>query len=230
MDAVRNLPQGSAIDIPWHWILEKNGLTESSVIYPTFELQNEKKIVQTIARLFFAINLPVLAKPFGFANLGLGGIHLVWCICNIGKIKTGESGYSSKDIENALTRICTGIYDLAIGYLLCSTFMSSIWGRPTIPLAFALLPAYPIQLHKLIFEKATKEIPKSEKETEVVIDHYNLKVGCLIKQFCSGLVETFAPKPEATAGLIARATTLPNALITFGANAYTTLRGTHQTK
>ncbi len=219
--AVRNLPQTSAIDFGWI-VMGHYQLTESSVLSPQVDF-SVNKIVQTTSRLFFAIILPSVAKYFGFANLGLGGVHLVWCICNIGKIKNNEEGLSSKELENALTRICTGVYDLVIGYLLCSSFMSSLYGRPTIPLVFALFPNYAIQLHHWIFEKATRTVAEGASRQE--IDHLNLKVGCLIKQFCSGLVETFWPKPEAPTGFIARAYTLPSAMGEFGKNVYSTLRG-----
>jgi hypothetical protein len=196
MNAVRTLPQGSALDIPWSW-MEAHQLTEGSIVYPTIDFKNEKKIQQIAARLFFAIILPSLAKPFGYANLSLGITHLVWCICNIQKIQKREEGYTTQDIENALTRIFTGIYDLAIAHLLCSSFMSSLIGRSSIPFAFALFPSYPIQLHHLIFEKATKKI--AEDKTE--INNHVLKAGCLIKQFCNGLMVTFLPEPNAQKGL-----------------------------
>ncbi len=235
MNAVRTLPQGSALDIPWRW-MEQHKLTESSVIYPTFDLNNEDKIVQTASRLFFAFVLPNFAKPFGYANLGLGATHFILCVINIRKIRNKEDGYSSKELENALIRVFTGVYDLAIAYLLYSSFMSSLWGRSTILIAFALIPSYPIQLHHMIFEKAVKLIPVDPKDgpdakPKEEIDHRALRVGCLIKQFSNGIVETFFPAPtEVPKGLVQRAMSLPNALGTFGADVYGTIRGTNKTK
>jgi hypothetical protein len=228
MNVVRHLPQGSAIDIPWGW-MEQHKLTEDSAIYP-LDLTNEDKIKQTVSRLFFAYILPNFAKPFGYANLGLGTIHLVWCVINIRKIREKIDGYSSKEVENALIRICTGIYDLAIAYLLYSSFMSSILGRSTILLAFALVPDYPIQLHHFIFEKATKQIPGEQKKGEnpkpkEEINHHALREGCLIQQFCKGLVETFIPEPteEEPKNLQYRVMALPNAMVKFGADVYVTI-------
>jgi hypothetical protein len=229
MNVVRHLPQGSAVDIPWEW-MEQHKVTESSVIYP-LDFTNEDKIKQTVSRLFFAIVLPNFAKPLGYANLGLGTVHLLWCVINIRKIRDKTEGYSSKEVENALIRMCTGVYDLAIAYLIYSSFMSSIWGRSTILLAFALVPAYPIQLHHMIFEKGTKQIAGEPKEVEVPqpkeeIDHCDLRVGCLIKQICSGLVETFIPEPAPLPkSLSQRAMSLPNALGTWGRSSYASLRG-----
>ena len=165
MNAVRNLPQGSALDAPWGW-MEQNKLTESSVIYPTFDLSNENKITQTAARLFFAVLLPTFAKPFGYANLGLGVIHLVWCVMNIQKIRNKEDGCSSQDVEKALIRIFTGVYDLAIAYILYSSLLNTLWGRSILILTVSLVPSYPIQLHHLIFQKATNKIEEAKKEGE----------------------------------------------------------------
>jgi hypothetical protein len=228
MNVVRHLPQGSAIDIPWGW-MEQHHLTKESVIGP-FDF-SEDKIKQTASRLFFAVILPNFAKPFGYANLGLGTAHLVFCVINIRKIRDKEGDYSTKEIENALIRMCTGVYDLAIAYLLYSSFMSSIWGKSTIYLAFALAPVYPIQFHHMIFEKVTKQIPGDPKEPAAAqpkeeIDHRDLRVGCLIKQICTGIIETFMPEPtEEPKGYGQRALALPYALGTWGKNSYATLRG-----
>jgi hypothetical protein len=230
MNAVRNLPQGSALDAPWGW-MEQHHLAESSVIYPTFDLSNENKITQTAARFFFAVLLPTFAKPFGYANLGLGVTHLVWCVINIKKIRNKEDGCGPQDVEKALIRIFTGIYDLAIAYILYSSLLSTLWGRSIVILTIALVPAYPIQVHHWIFEKATKQIEKAgkdgaEKKIKTEIDHRALKVGCLIKQFCSGLVETFIPEPAPVPkGYGERALALPYALGTWGRSTFATLRG-----
>jgi hypothetical protein len=209
--------------------MEQHHLTESSVIYPTFEFSNENKITQTAARLFFAVLLPTFAKPFGYANLGLGAIHLGWCAVSIKEIRNKEKGYTSDDIEKALIRLSTGVYDLAIAYLLCSSFMSSIYGSFTIPFVFAMFPTYAIQLHHFIFEKGVTEIEEAgkegaEKKITLEIDHRDLKVGCLIKQFCSGLVETFVPaavpKTWKDCGMA-----MPNALATWVRTSYMSIRG-----
>lgn len=226
MNVIRNLPQGSSIDIPWGW-MKSQQLAEESVIFPNFDLKNEQKIQQTAARLFFAWILPSLARPFGLVNVSLGITHFVWCICNIQQIRRKENGYSSKDFENALIRILTGVYDLAIGYLLCSSLMTSIYGKSTIPLMFALLPSYSIQLHYLIFEKATRQVvdEKDKQKITTEIDHRALKVGCFIKQFCNGLILSFFPEPQAQ-GLVARLTSLPSALLSIGAIKWGQFRGT----
>jgi hypothetical protein len=229
MNAIRNIPQGSAVDIPWGW-MEQHGLTESSVIFPTFDPDNENKITQTVARLFFAVILPRLAKPFGYANLGLGAIQFVWCVLNIKKIRNKEDGCSPQDIESALIRLFTGAYDLGIAYILYSTRLNTIYVKTFLVLAVALVPKYPIQLHHFIFEKATKKIEGTEQqlteENITEIDHRALKVGCLIKQFCNGLVEAFAPTPpELPKSFSDRAWALPTALGTFGRATYATLRG-----
>jgi hypothetical protein len=230
MNAVRNVPQGSAIDIPWGWMKEHQ-LTENSVIFPSFDLANENKITQTAARLFFAVILPRIAKPFGYANLSLGLTHLIWCVVNIKKIRNKEDGAGLQDIENALIRLFTGVYDLAIAYILYSSLLNTIYAKTILVLAVALVPAYPIQLHHLIFQKATNKIEEtnndaSEKNFKIEIDHRALKVGCLIKQFCNGLVETFAPElTELPKTLGDRAWALPTALGTFGKVSYATLRG-----
>ncbi len=209
INVVRTFPLGSAIDLPWGW-MEEHKLTEASVVYPTVDLRDEPKIRQTAARLFVAIVLPSLAKPVGYANLGLGVAHLVWCICNIKKIHSGEEGYSPKEVEKALIRCFTGIYDLAIGYLLHSSFMNSLIGRCTVPLVFALLPSYPIQLHRLIFEKAKKTLTEG-------IDHDNLREGCFIRQFSEGLTLTCLPAPEPKTS---RAWAIPSALATWWLSSY----------
>jgi hypothetical protein len=216
--AIRNLPQDSALNGPLRWMRDHK-LLEGSIIYPTIDLTNEDKIQQTASRLFFAFILPSLAKPFGYANLGLGATHFVWCICNIRKIQKREEGYHPQEVEKALIRIFTGVYDLAIGYLLHSSIMNSLIGRSSIPIAFALFPSYPIQLHHLIFEKGVKTITEG-KEGKTIVDDQVLKVGCLIKQFCSGLVLTFLPEPEAPKGIGARLWALPSALGTFGQNTW----------
>jgi hypothetical protein len=230
MNAVRNLPQGSAVDIPWGW-MEQHQLTESSVVHPEFDLKNEIKITQTAARFFFAIILPKLARPFGYANLGLGTTHLVWCVVNIKKIRNNQDGCGPQDIENALIRLFTGVYDLAIAYILYSPMLNSIYVKTVILLAVSLVPAYPIRLHHLIFEKATNKIEAAgqkgtEKKFKFEIDHRALKVGCLIKQFCNGLVETFFPAPaEVPKGISGRLLALPYALGTWGKISYRNLRG-----
>lgn len=230
MNAVRTVPQGSAVDIPWGW-LEEHQLTESSVIFPTFDLDNEKKIIQTAARLFFAVILPRIAKPFGYANLSLGVIHSIWCVMNIQKIRNKEDGCGPHDIENALIRLFTGVYDLGIAYILYSSLLNTIYAKAILVLAVALVPAYPIQLHHLIFQKATNTIEETKKEGEhqnfkMEIDHRALKVGCLIKQFCNGLAEAFAPVPPDTQKKLAdRAWAIPRALGTWGRVSYETLRG-----
>jgi len=234
MDAIRNLPQGSALDAPWEW-MEQNKLTKSSIIYPTFDLSNQDKITQTAARFFFAVLLPTLAKPFGIANLSLGAFHLAWCVVNIKKIQAKQDECSSHDIEKALTRVFTGAYDLGIAYLLCSPFMTSIYGKFTVPIIFALFPTWAIQLHHLIFEKATQQIEQtnqdgSEKTFSLEVDHQALKVGCLIKQFCSGLLETFMPEPApSTQSFLQsaqqRALAMPYALGTFASASYRNLLG-----
>jgi hypothetical protein len=234
MNAVRKLPQGSALDASWGW-MEQHHLTENSIILPSVDLCNEDKITQTAVRLFFVLLLPLIAKPFGYANLGLGATHLIWCVVNIRKIRAKQDGCSSQDIEKALIRLFTGVYDLAIAYLLCSPFMSSIYGRFTIPIIFALLPTYAIQLHHLIFEKASKQIEQAgqqgqEKKFTLEVDHKVLKVGCLIKQFCNGLVEAFLPEPTPIPrGYLEtakhRATAIPFALGTFFTVSYRNLRG-----
>ncbi len=230
MNAVRNVPQGSAVDIPWGWMKEHQ-LTESSVIFPTFDLNNENKITQTAARLFFAVILPKIAKPFGYANLSLGVTQLIWCVINIKKIRSKEDGCSPQDIENALIRLFTGVYDLGIAYILYSSLLNTIYAKTIILLAVALVPAYPIQLHYLIFEKATNKIAETkqegiEQDFKMEIDHRALKVGCLIKQFCNGLVETFTPEnTEVPKSLGDRAWALPQAMGTFGRISYATLRG-----
>ncbi len=230
MNAVRQLPQGSAVDIPWGW-MEQHQLTESSVVHPQIDLKNEDKIIQTAARFFFAIILPKLARPFGYANLGLGATHLVWCVINIRKIRTKGDGCGPQDIENALIRLFTGVYDLGIAYILYSSMLNSIYVKTVIILAVSLVPAYPIQLHHLIFEKATNKIEEAgqqgaEKNFKLETNHRALKVGCLIKQFCTGLVETFAPAPaEAPKGISDRLLALPYALGTFGRISYRNLRG-----
>jgi hypothetical protein len=230
MNAVRTIPQGSAVDIPWGW-MEENKLTESSVIFPTFDLANENKITQTAARLFFAVILPRIAKPFGYANLSLGVTHFLWCVVNINKIRNKEEGSGPHDIENALIRIFTGAYDLGIAYILYSSLLNTIYAKAILVMAVALVPTYPIRLHHLIFEKATNKIEETkndaaEKDFKMEIDHRALKVGCLIKQFCNGLVETFAPtSAEVTKTLGDRAWALPSALGTFGKSSYATLRG-----
>ncbi len=240
MNALRHLPQGSAVDIPWGW-MEQHQLTESSVVYPAFDLNNENKITQTAARLFFALILPKFAKPFGYANLGLGATHLVWCVINIKKIRSKEDGCNPQDIENALIRLFTGVYDLAIAYILYSSMLNSIWVKTGILLAVSLVPAYPIQLHHLIFEKATNTIEEVEVEIEageekekegaekkytIEIDHHALKVGCLIKQFCTGLIETFAPEPAPVPkGFTDYFMAMPNAVGTWVKISYGTLRG-----
>jgi hypothetical protein len=222
MNALRKLPQGSAIDIPWGW-MEQHELTKDSVIFPSIDLNSENKITQTAARLFFAVILPQLAKPFGYANLSLGATHLVWCVLNIKRIRNKEEGCSPQDIESALVRIFTGAYDLGIAYILYSSLLNTIHAKTILLLAVALVPAYPIQLHHLIFEKATKKIEGAEK---IEVDHRVLKVGCLIKQFCAGLVETFTPAPpEVTITLGARAWALPSALGTWGRSSYVSIRG-----
>lgn len=214
---IRTLPQGTALEVPWSW-LQQHELAEGSIIYPTIDFSNEHKVRQTAARLFFAIIWPFLAKPFGYANTGIGIAHFVWCICNVNKIRKREDGYSGQEMENALVRILTGVYDLAVAYILCSSLMSSLYGQSTIPLLFALLPSYPLQLHHLIFEHATKTIPSDDKKAppKIEVDYYNLKVGCLIKQFCSGLVLTFFPEPKAAATLKDRLLTFPAAIWGFG--------------
>ena len=197
MSAIRNLPQGSAIDVTWRWMEERN-LTESSILSPEIDLINEVKITQNAARLFFGLLLPEISKLFGFANLGLGTIHLVWCVINIRKIRNNKDGCSSQDVEKALIRLWTGVYDLAIAYILCSLFTK---GKYAVPIVFAFFPTYAIQLHHLIFEKEMIKIAIAVKEGEeqkftYEIDHRALKVSCLIKQFSSGLIETFIPPPE----------------------------------
>lgn len=234
MNAVRKLPQGSALDVPWGW-MEQNKLTESSIIYPTFEFSNETKITQTAVRFFFAMCLPQLAKPFGIANLSLGAFHLVWCVVNIKKIRAKQDGCSSQDIEKALIRVFTGTYDLAIAYLLCSPFMSSIYGRFTIPIIFALFPTWAIQLHHLIFEKVSEKIEQAdqngqERKFTLRVDHNALKVGCLIKQFCNGLVETLMPEPASTPQTFLqsvqhRVLAMPYAMGKFASISYRNLRG-----
>lgn len=179
--------------------------------------------------------LPFLAKPFGCVNCGLGLTHLVWCVVNIKKIRAEQDNCSKQDIEKALIRIFTGLYDLGIAYILCSPFMTSIYGRFTIPIFFALLPTWAIQLHHLIFEKATKQIlagsrNSSENKSTFKVDHNALKVGCLIKQLGNGLIETFmpAPPPEPRTYLqTARhcAMAMPNAFGTFFTVSYRNLRG-----
>jgi hypothetical protein len=151
-------------------------------------------------------------------------------VLNIKKIRNKEEGASPQDIENALIRLFTGAYDLGIAYILYSSRLNSIYVKTILMLAVALVPAYPIQLHHFIFEKATKKIEGTEKELSEQnikeIDHRALKVGCLIKQFCNGLVETFSPAPvERPKGLGDRALALPYALAVFGRSSYATLRG-----
>jgi hypothetical protein len=194
MNAVRHLPLGSAIDIPWGW-MEQHHLTEGSVITPTIDLYDEQKITQTAARFFFAFMLPSIAKPFGCANLGLGITHFFWCVVNIKKIHSQQEGYTREDVEKAFIRISAGVYDLAIAYLLRSSLMNSIVGRFSIPLVVALFPTYVIQLHHLIFEKAQSIFKEQEKEINKT-NHSALRAGCLIKQFCEGLTFMLFPPPE----------------------------------
>lgn len=196
INVVRTFPLGSAIDLPWGW-MEEHKLTEASVVYPAFDFRDESKIRQTAARFFVAIVLPSLAKPVGYANLGLGVAHLVCCICNIKKIHSKEEGYSPKEVEKAFIRCFTGIYDLAIGYLL----NYSLIGRCTVSVVFALGPSYPIQLHRLIFEKAKKTLGEGVT-VKTEIDHDNLKEGCFIRQFSEGLTLTFLPAPETQASRV----------------------------
>lgn len=228
MNVVRNLPLTSALDFQWH-LLETHELTNASITYPTIDLTDEKKILQTAARFFMMMMLPSIAVPIGIANVGIGATHFVWCICNINKIRNRESGYPAEEMEKALTRVAIGLYDVAIGYLICSSLMISIletinvassvttYGKWTFPLVFALRPFYLMQLHNLVFEKATKpqseEDKKADKKPE--IDHHALKVGCLIKQFCHGLILTFLPKPELKLGIGGRILAVPSALVTF---------------
>lgn len=232
--AIRKLPQGSALDAQW-WVLEKFHMTKSSIIFDKIDLCDENKITQTAARFFLAVLLPPLAKPFGYVNCGLGLTHLVWCVVNIKKIRAKQDNCSTQDIEKALIRVFTGLYDLGIAYILCSPFMTSIYGRFTIPLFFALLPTWVIQLHHLIFEKATIQIEvanqtSAEKKFTVEVDHQALKVGCLIKQFCNGLVETFMPAPPPEPMTFLQTTkrsalAMPYALGTFFTVSYRNLRG-----
>jgi hypothetical protein len=175
--------------------------------------------------------LPTFAKPFGCANLGLGVTHLVWCVINIKKIRNKEDGCSSQDVEKALIRIFTGVYDLAIAYILYSSLLSTLWGRSIVILTIALVPAYPIQVHHMIFEKATNKIEEAgkegaEKKFTYEIDHRVLRVGCLIKEFSNGLVETFIPPPpETPKSLKDRALAVPYGIGTWGRSCYATLRG-----
>ncbi len=227
MNAVRNAPQGSAVDIPWGW-MEEHQLTESSVIFPKVDWDNEDKITQTAARLFFAVILPRIAKPFGYANLSLGLIHSIWCVMNIQKIRDKVDNCGPQDIENALMRLFTGAYDLGIAYILYSSLLNTIYAKAILVLTVALFPAYPIQLHHLIFQKAKHKIEETKNEGEKkneIINHHDLQVGCLIKQFCTGLVEAFAPVPPETPKKFAeRAWAIPQALGIFGSISYATLR------
>lgn len=228
MNVVRKLPLTSALDFQWH-LLETHDLTNESIVTPKLDLTDEKKILQTAARFFTMMMLPSIAIPIGIANIGIGATHFVWCICNINKIRNHEPGYPADEMEKALTRVAIGLYDVAVGYLICSSLMISLleamnvtnsmttYGKWTFPVLFALRPFYLIQLHNLIFEKATK--PQTEEQiktgTKPEIDHHNLKEGCLIKQFCHGLILTFLPKPELKMGVGGRILALPSALVTF---------------
>jgi hypothetical protein len=156
--------------------------------------------------------LPSIAKPFGFANLGLGITHFVWCVINIKKIHAKEDGYTHEEVERALIRISAGVYDLVIAYLLGSSLMNSIAGRFSVPLVVALFPTYAIQLHHLIFEKAQTPFKEQEKEINKT-NHSALRVGCLIKQFCEGLTFMFLPPPEPKTS---RWLALPFSLQVFG--------------
>lgn|GEM_PF-1622788 len=232
--AIRKLPQGSALDAQW-WVLEQFHMTKSSIIFDKIDLCNENKITQTAARFFLVVLLPLLAKPFGCVNCGLGLTHLVWCVVNIKKIRAEQDNCSTQDIEKALIRIFTGLYDLGIAYILCSPFMTSIYGRFTIPIFFALLPTWAIQLHHLIFEKATNQIEvanqnSTEKKFTIQVDHNALKVGCLIKQFSKGLIETFMPAPPLEPMTFLQTTkqrvgAMPYALGTFFTVSYRKARG-----
>jgi hypothetical protein len=201
--ALRLAPLASAIDTPWDW-LEHHGLAKESVIQPTVEF-SVGRIQQTFARICFAFLLPHFAKCSSYFNLGLGAIHVLWCIKNFKKFREGGQGFERQDLEKAFVRLFTGAYDLAIFLFFSYSFPGSGYFKPAVQGGIALFPQPTMQLHQLVFKKG--EIPpdpppQPPKEGSPPppplppkIDYFHLHNDCLIQQLAQGVTDMILWKP-----------------------------------
>ncbi len=202
IETVRTAPLFSAFDLPWQG-LEHFNLTTKCVIVPKVDSSIEA-IQQTVARLFCSFLAPCITKPSIVFNLGLGGLHLTWCIFQ----KLLDKDIPRQEFETAFIRLATAVYDFAFMLLLCRPFPWSIMRPSTFQQNITFSAAVKIGFHLVLvplFPEITRQIHQSIFNK---IDHFHLWEGCLIKQFAKGLTDMILPPSDDTSRIFALARAL----------------------
>jgi hypothetical protein len=183
----------SGIEMGWH-LVNHFKATEGSPLSPKVEFSADK-ISQSVIRGLFAFYLPQICWVGFCSNGAMGGIHFIYCICNIKTI-------DRKELEKAFVRLAIAAYDLAIYFLLASP----VFGYLGIPIkviiivAFAFYPQLTLQLHRIFFGPLEKEIPdpaaKAEENKKIkTIEFSQLDPACVIQSFAKGINDTWLPPP-----------------------------------
>jgi hypothetical protein len=153
-EAIRKASLFSALDLPWQ-MEGPYRLTEQCMFFPVINYEYPF-VQQTIARLFFSIFIPHLARPCAIINGAVGVVHLGHAIFL----------QSSGEVERALIRLAAALYDVALHALLWYSYPYSRWVQGAFYVGFTLFPTLTLQFHRSIFNNVDDE----------------LQEGCLIKQ------------------------------------------------